>query len=60
MNRVFVSGGAGFIGSHICDRIIEMGYEVLCFDNLVTGYKSNVEHLIGNSRFFSLKEISET
>ena len=51
MNRVFVSGGAGFIGSHICDRIIEMGHEVLCFDNLVTGYKSNVEHLIGNSRF---------
>ena len=51
MSRVFVSGGAGFIGSHICDRIIEMGHEVLCYDSLITGFKENIEHLTGNSRF---------
>ena len=45
MSRVFVSGGAGFIGSHICDRIIEMGHEVLCYDSLVTGFKENIQHL---------------
>ena len=51
MSRVFVTGGAGFIGSHICDRILEMGHEVLCYDNLVTGFKENIEHLTENSRF---------
>ena len=51
MVRVFVTGGAGFIGSHICDRILDLGYEVVCFDNLATGFKKNIEHLRNNSRF---------
>ena len=51
MGRVLVTGGAGFIGSHICDRILEMGHEVVCFDNLVTGFKENIEHLIDKDGF---------
>tara|TARA_Y100000996_G_C22493739_1_gene631367 strand:+ start:68 stop:1039 length:972 start_codon:yes stop_codon:yes gene_type:complete len=51
MVRVFVTGGAGFIGSHICDRILDLGHEVVCFDNLATGFKENIEHLRNNSRF---------
>jgi UDP-glucuronate decarboxylase len=49
--RILVTGGAGFIGSHLCDRLIENGHEVLCVDNLSTGRKRNVAHLIGHPRF---------
>jgi UDP-glucuronate decarboxylase len=49
--RILVTGGAGFVGSHLCDRLIEQGHEVLCLDNLFTGTKNNVEHLLGNPRF---------
>tara|TARA_B100000700_G_scaffold317938_1_gene410190 strand:+ start:1479 stop:2444 length:966 start_codon:yes stop_codon:yes gene_type:complete len=51
MTRVFVTGGAGFIGSHICDRIIKKGFHVVCFDNLITGFIENIEHLIGENSF---------
>ena len=51
MGRVLVTGGAGFIGSHICDKLIEIGHEVVCYDNLMTGYKENIEHLEGNINF---------
>ena len=50
-NLALVAGGAGFIGSHICDRLIADGYRVLCFDNLQTGRTANVEHLRRDSRF---------
>ena len=50
-NRVLVTGGAGFIGSHLCDRLIEKGYEVLCVDNFFTGARSNISHLLGNTSF---------
>src|SRR3990167_7702954 len=46
-----VTGGAGFLGSHVCDRLIAEGHEVLCLDNLLTGSVENIEHLIGNPRF---------
>jgi dTDP-glucose 4,6-dehydratase len=46
MMRVVVTGGAGFLGSHLCDRLIENGHEVLCLDNFLTGVPTNVEHLI--------------
>lgn len=46
-----VTGGAGFLGSHLCDRLIARGEDVLCVDNFFTGSKANVAHLIGNSRF---------
>ena len=49
--RVMVTGGAGFVGSHLCDRLIEQGHDVLCIDNLYCGSKDNIRHLLGNPRF---------
>ena len=49
--RVLVTGGAGFLGSHLIDRLLERGDEVLCVDNLFTGDKSNLDHLSGHPRF---------
>jgi len=49
--RVLVTGGAGFLGSHLCDRLLEDGHEVLCVDNLFTGTKRNIHHLHDNPRF---------
>ncbi|MGE0501543.1 MAG: UDP-glucuronic acid decarboxylase family protein [Rhizobiaceae bacterium] len=49
--RILVTGGAGFLGSHLTDRLLEQGHEVLCVDNLFTGSKRNVEHLHANPRF---------
>ncbi|MDD9951014.1 MAG: SDR family oxidoreductase [Zetaproteobacteria bacterium] len=49
--RVLVTGGAGFIGSHLCERYLEMGYEVLCLDNFFTGSKENIAHLRHNPDF---------
>ena len=49
--RILISGGAGFIGSHLCDRFISEGQEVLCLDNLITGTTDNISHLAGNPRF---------
>ncbi len=49
--RILVTGGAGFVGSHLIDRLIEQGHDVLCVDNLFTGTKRNIEHLQGNPGF---------
>ena len=49
--RVLVTGGAGFIGSHLCEKLLELGYEVICFDNLFTGQKDNIRHLMNNPYF---------
>ncbi len=49
--RVLVTGGAGFLGSHLCERLIEAGHDVLCVDNYFTGRRDNVARLIGNPRF---------
>lgn len=51
MTRVLVTGGAGFIGSHLCDRLIASGNDVICVDNLFTGSKDNIRHLLGNPYF---------
>lgn len=51
MARVLVTGGAGFIGSHLCERLLERGDEVVCLDNFFTGRKRNIEHLLGENRF---------
>ena len=53
--RILVTGGAGFIGSHLCDRLIESGHEVLCVDNFFTGRRSNVMHLKHHPRFELLR-----
>ncbi len=49
--RILVTGGAGFLGSHLCDRLVKDGHEVVCIDNLFTGRKANIEHLLANPRF---------
>jgi UDP-glucuronate decarboxylase len=49
--RVLVTGGAGFLGSHLCDRLIEAGHDVLCVDNFYTGTRRNIAHLLGHPAF---------
>lgn len=49
--RVMVTGGAGFLGSHLCDRLLKDGNDVICVDNLFTGSKDNIRHLLGNPYF---------
>ena len=51
LKTILVTGGAGFIGSHLCDRLIERGDEVICVDNFFTGRKDNITHLLGHPRF---------
>jgi UDP-glucuronate decarboxylase len=51
MKTILVTGGAGFLGSHLCDRLVARGDQVICVDNFFTGRKSNIEHLVGNPRF---------
>ena len=53
--RILVTGGAGFLGSHMCDRLVDAGHEVLCLDNGFTGARSNVAHLLGHPRFEFLR-----
>src|ERR1017187_4266904 len=53
--RVLVTGGAGFIGSHLCERLLARGDEVLCVDNFYTCTRHNVQHLLSNSRFELLR-----
>ena len=51
MKRILVSGGAGFIGSHLCTRLVNEGHDVICLDNFFTGSKDNIKHLMGNHHF---------
>ncbi len=58
--RVVITGGAGFLGSHLCDKLLERGWEVLCLDNLVTGAAINVAHLSSHPRFtFQQHDVSK-
>ncbi|HPN37237.1 MAG TPA: SDR family oxidoreductase [Melioribacteraceae bacterium] len=52
---VVITGGAGFLGSHLCDKMIKEGYKVICIDNLLTGNIKNIEHLFGNTDFTFVK-----
>jgi UDP-glucuronate decarboxylase len=49
--RILVTGGAGFIGSHLCERLVAEGHEVMCMDNLFTGRRANIQHLLGSGNF---------
>ena len=51
MNRILITGGSGFVGSHLCERLINDGNEVICLDNYFTGSKKNIDHLINNPHF---------
>ncbi|EKB49118.1 UDP-glucuronic acid decarboxylase family protein [Cecembia lonarensis] len=55
MKRILVTGGSGFLGSHLCAKLLNAGNEVVCVDNLFTGRKSNIYHLLGNPRFEFLR-----
>jgi dTDP-glucose 4,6-dehydratase len=53
--RVLITGGAGFLGSHLCDALVERGHEVVCLDNFCTGRPDNIAHLMGHDRFAFIK-----
>lgn len=53
--RVLITGGAGFLGSHLCDRFLNEGYRVIAMDNLITGNSDNISHLVGNDDFLFIK-----
>ncbi|NQT20398.1 MAG: GDP-mannose 4,6-dehydratase, partial [Planctomycetes bacterium] len=53
--RSVVTGGAGFLGSHLCDYLLSKGHEVICIDNLITGNTDNIAHLLGNEQFTFIK-----
>ena len=60
VNRVLITGGAGFLGSHLCERFLAEGWDVICMDNLLTGDLSNVEHLFREPRFhFEHRDVTE-
>ncbi len=54
--RILITGGAGFLGSHLCDRFLEQGHQVIAMDNLITGSTTNIEHLAGNDDFRFIKQ----
>ncbi|MEJ2103936.1 MAG: SDR family NAD(P)-dependent oxidoreductase, partial [Ignavibacteriaceae bacterium] len=55
MDTAIVTGGAGFLGSHLCDRLLKEGIQVICIDNLITGRTDNISHLAGNENFKFIK-----
>lgn len=55
MKKVLITGGAGFIGSHLCEALLEKGDEVFCVDNFLTGNRKNIEHLLSNPRFYLIE-----
>ncbi len=54
--RILITGGAGFLGSHLCDRFLAEGHDVIAMDNLITGNTRNIEHLAGNEHFLFIKQ----
>ena len=55
MKRILVTGGAGFIGSHLCEKLLTEGNEIICLDNYFTGSKQNIKHLLDNHNFEAIR-----
>ena len=55
MERILVIGGAGFISSHLCERLVREGNDMICLENYFTGNKNNIRHLLGNDRFEAVR-----
>lgn len=55
MRKILITGGAGFIGSNLCDHFISKGFQVVCLDNFATGFRHNIEHLLSNPHFFLIE-----
>jgi UDP-glucuronate decarboxylase len=53
--RILITGGAGFVGSHICERLLAQGHDVLCVDNFLTGTRDNIAHLLSHTHFELLR-----
>ena len=51
MKKILVTGGAGFLGSHLCEAVLKQGNEVICMENYLTGSKSNIVHMLDNTDF---------
>ena len=56
MNKILITGGAGFLGSHLCERLLAEGNDILCVDNFYTGSKENVRGLLGHPHFGVVSE----
>ena len=57
--RVLATGGAGFLGSHLCDRLLADGHETIALDNLFTGSKGNIAHLLGGANFEFMQKLAK-
>jgi UDP-glucuronate decarboxylase len=57
MKKILVTGGAGFLGSWLCDRLVEQGHHVLCVDNYFTGSKMNIVHLLDHRNFEIIRNL---
>lgn len=57
MKKILVTGGAGFLGSHLCDRLLKEGNDVICLDNYFTGSKRNIKHLISHPYFEVIRHV---
>ena len=57
MKKILITGGAGFLGSHLCEKLLTKGHEVICVDNYFTGSKNNVKHLIDNPKFELIRKL---
>ena len=58
--RILITGGAGFLGSHLSDVLLQTGHSVICVDNLITGRVENIAHLLGHERFSFVKSMCVT